>query len=60
MLHLPKKGWKLAIGFLNASYGSIQHRETKPHIHLFRYDGMVPEFEIVNYIKEEGKTEVKK
>lgn len=48
-LHLPKIGWKLATGNLIKTYGAIQHRETKPHIHLFRYDNAVPEFQIIEF-----------
>lgn len=48
-LHLPRRGWKLAAGTLIKTYGAIQHRETKPHIHLFRYDGIVPEFNIIEF-----------
>lgn len=48
-LYLPRKGWKLAVGNIITSYGSILHRELKPHIHLFRYDKVVLAFEIVDY-----------
>lgn len=54
-LHLPRKGWKLAVGKIIDSYGSIMHRETKPHIHFFRYDKVVPAFQIINYHELDAK-----
>lgn len=54
-MHLPRKGWKIAIGTLMDSYGGILHKESKPHIHLFRYDNVVPAFEIIDYNELEDK-----
>ena len=54
-LRLPQKGRKLAIGILINSYGGILHKESKPHIHLFRYDNVVPAFEIIDYNKLKDK-----
>lgn len=56
-LSLPQKGRKLAIGTLIDSYGGILHKESKQHIHLFRYNKVVPEFRIIDYdeIKSEAE-----
>lgn len=56
-LHLPRKGWKLAIGNIVDSYGGIQHKNSKPHIHLYRYDKVIPEFEIVDYNKLDDRSD---
>lgn len=56
-MHLPRKGWKLAIGMLIDSYGGILQEPARAHIHLFRYDKVIPAFRIIDYdnLEDEAK-----